>query len=67
MLVEMDFIAEGDGTRMEFVQAPFINVRERDGHRFGWTSTLGLLDAYATKVREAGGEPVGNPRQPGDP
>lgn len=66
MLVEMDFYAEGSGTRMEFVQSPFMNVRERDGHRFGWTSTLSILADYAIKVREAGGAPVGKPRQPGD-
>jgi uncharacterized protein YndB with AHSA1/START domain len=66
MLVEMDFVAEGEGTRVEFVQAPFKDVAERDGHRFGWTSTLGLLNDYAIKAREAGGGPVGNPRQPGD-
>jgi uncharacterized protein YndB with AHSA1/START domain len=67
MLVEMDFMPEGDGTRMEFVQAPFLDVRLRNEHRFGWTSSLGLLNDYAIKVREVGGVPVGNPRQPGDP
>ena len=67
MLVEMDFYAEGNGTRMRFVQSPFKNVPERDGHRFGWTSTFGLLDAYAARVRAAGdARPAGAPRQPGD-
>lgn len=66
MLVEMDFAPEGSGTRMQFVQAPFISLAERDAHRFGWTSTLGLLAGYAIKVRQAGGVPVGNPRKPGD-
>jgi uncharacterized protein YndB with AHSA1/START domain len=66
MLVEMDFLAEGTGTRMEFVQAPFLNVLERNGHNFGWSSTLSMLATYAPKVVEANGKPVGEPRQPGD-
>jgi uncharacterized protein YndB with AHSA1/START domain len=66
MLVEMDFVAEGSGTRMEFVQAPFLNVAERDGHDFGWNSTLSMLATYAVKVVEAGGIAVSQPRQPGD-
>ena len=43
MLVEMDFTGEGSGTRMEFVQAPFLSVAERNGHDFGWNSTLSML------------------------
>jgi uncharacterized protein YndB with AHSA1/START domain len=66
MLVEMDFAPEGSGTRMEFVQAPFVSVKERDGHNFGWSSTLSMLATYAPKVAAAGGEPIGAPRQPGD-
>lgn len=67
MLVEMDFVPEGSGTRMHFSQAPFVNVGERDGHRYGWTSTLSMLATYALKVRDtARSGPVGNPRQPGD-
>lgn len=67
MLVEMDFVPEGHGTRMFFTQAPFLNVSERDGHRYGWTSTLSMLATYAIKVRDSGtGEPLGEPRKPGD-
>jgi uncharacterized protein YndB with AHSA1/START domain len=66
MLVEMDFVAEGQGTRMDFVQAAFVTVAERDGHNFGWNSTLSMLATYAPKVAEAGGKPVGEPRKPGD-
>lgn len=65
MLVEMDFAAEGDGTRMEFSQAPFVSVDERDGHSWGWNSTFDLLDRYAAKVG-ADEVPVGEPRKPGD-
>lgn len=66
MLVEMDFEAEGEGTRMHFRQAPFLSVGERDGHGYGWTSTLSILASYVCKVRDAGGVVVGQPRQPGD-
>lgn len=67
MLVEIDFEPEGDGTRMYFTQAPFKSVEERDGHRYGWTSTLSMLSTYAIKVRTSGSDrPVGNPREPGD-
>ena len=66
MLVEMDFEPEGDGTRMHFRQAPFVSAEERDGHRYGWTSTLSILASYARKVRDAGGVAMGQPRQPGD-
>ncbi len=66
MLVELDFSPEGTGTRMAFVQSPFISVAERDGHNFGWSSTLGMLATYAPKVAAAGGMPVGEPRKPGD-
>jgi hypothetical protein len=41
-------------------------VAERDGHDFGWNSTLSMLATYAVKVVEAGGIAVGQPRQPGD-
>lgn len=66
MLVEMDFRPEGDGTRMYFIQSPFLNLGERDGHSYGWTSTLSILATYIRKVRDAGGVAVGQPRKPGD-
>lgn len=67
MLVEMDFEPEGDGTRMHFRQASFTSRAERDGHGYGWTSTLSMLASYAAKVRNSGSDrPVGNPRKPGD-
>jgi uncharacterized protein YndB with AHSA1/START domain len=66
MLVEMDFVPEGDGTRMYFTQAPFLDAGERDGHRYGWTSTLSMLASYVLNVRDTGGQPAGEPRRPGD-
>lgn len=66
MLVEMDFVPEGHGTRMYFIQTPFLSVGELDGHRYGWTSTLSILATYAMKVRDGGGRPAGEPRKPGD-
>lgn len=46
MLVEIEFIALGEETEMRFRQSEFLNVAERDGHRFGWSSTFELLDTY---------------------
>ena len=65
MVVTLDF-EEADGkTVMHFHQAPFISVEERDSHGWGWRSGLGLLAAYAAKVKAAGGAPVGRPRRDG--
>jgi uncharacterized protein YndB with AHSA1/START domain len=62
MVVTLDF-AERDGrTVMQFHQAPFFSVAERDGHGFGWRSGFELFAAYVVKVKDAGGEPVGAPR-----
>jgi uncharacterized protein YndB with AHSA1/START domain len=39
--------AEQDGkTVMTFRHAPFRSIKERDGHRGGWTSTFDRLDKY---------------------
>lgn len=46
MLVEIDFIDLGEQTEMRFRQWEFMNVAERNGHRFGWTSTFDILDSY---------------------
>jgi uncharacterized protein YndB with AHSA1/START domain len=50
MLVTLDFEPQGRQTRMRFRQAPFMNVRERDGHNGGWTSTFGMLDEYIANL-----------------
>ena len=52
MLVEMDFFAEGEKTRLKFRQAVFMNVRERDGHRGGWSEALGIFADYLRLYRE---------------
>jgi uncharacterized protein YndB with AHSA1/START domain len=46
MLVTLTLEARGDKTAMHFRQAPFMNVRERDGHNGGWSDTFALLDEY---------------------
>ncbi|MEO5805744.1 SRPBCC domain-containing protein [Devosia sp.] len=62
MLVEMDF-AERDGkTEMRFRQGTFANVRERDGHGWGWASGFDLFADYLGLVKQAGGKVVGQPR-----
>lgn len=54
MLVEIDFIDLGGHTEMQFRQWEFMNVRERDGHRFGWSSTFDLLDDYLEIAKAEG-------------
>lgn len=54
MLVEIEFIDLGEKTEMLFRQQEFMNIGERDGHRYGWSSTFDLLSVYLeTAKREA--------------
>jgi uncharacterized protein YndB with AHSA1/START domain len=46
MLVTLNFAAGDARTEMSFRQAVFLNVAERDGHNFGWSSTMELLAEY---------------------
>lgn len=62
MLVTIDFLAAGTGTDMHFRQATFLTQAERDGHDWGWNSTIDLLSAYLLRL---GGDHthVGQPRR----
>ena len=51
MLVEIEFFDIGAATEMRFRQSEFLNVAERDGHRFGWSSTFEMLDTYLATPR----------------
>ncbi len=62
MLVEMEFIDLGPRTEMRFRQAPFHSREERDGHGWGWSSTLDLLAAYVRQVSQDDPRPVGSAR-----
>jgi uncharacterized protein YndB with AHSA1/START domain len=64
MLVELTFRDLGGRTEMQFRQAPFSSVEERDSHGIGWNSTLDLFAAYASKTDAAAGRPTGQPRGP---
>ncbi len=61
-LVELEFIARGQQTEMRFRQTGLASDEERDGHAWGWTSTLGLLASYLVTVKAADGKLVGAPR-----
>ncbi|SFK82654.1 SRPBCC family protein [Methylocapsa palsarum] len=41
---------EGDRTRMTFRQAVFNTSANRDGHRFGWSSSFDRLDEYLRTI-----------------
>lgn len=64
-IVSLDFEDVGGRTRMRFHQAPFLTVEERDGHGWGWMSSLDLLADYLVKVVANDGGPVGRPRRDG--
>ncbi len=42
--VSLAFAAEGDGTRMEFLQTGFPNAEHHAGHQGGWSSTFAILE-----------------------
>jgi uncharacterized protein YndB with AHSA1/START domain len=46
MLVELDFLAEGEKTRLKFRQARFMTVLERNAHRYGWQLTFDIFVDY---------------------
>jgi uncharacterized protein YndB with AHSA1/START domain len=48
--VEVTFAAEGNKTRMTFIQTPFRSVESRDSHVDGWNSCFNRLVAYAEQV-----------------
>ena len=64
-LVEIEFIDLGPRTEMRFRQAPFPTVPLRDGHNWGWNSTLGLLAVYLAALRPTGDPLVPRPRRDG--
>ena len=65
-VVTMDFLDEGGRTRMLFRQTPFISAEERDGHGWGWNSTIELLAAYLLRFKDvAETTPIGRPRSDG--
>lgn len=61
-LVTIDFIDLGARTEMRFRQAPFPSVEERDGHSWGWNSSMELLADYVRRVSRIDPQPVGRPR-----
>ncbi|MDB5540203.1 MAG: hypothetical protein JWQ89_1930 [Devosia sp.] len=66
MLVTMDFIDRGERTEMHFQQAGFTRIEERDGHDWGWNSTIDLLAAYLLRFKDVvETTPIGRPRSDG--
>lgn len=50
-IVTVTFADEGGKTRLTLRQAPFQSVEERDGHGYGWNSTIDRLeDALAARI-----------------
>jgi uncharacterized protein YndB with AHSA1/START domain len=61
-LVTVDLSDAGERTEMRFRQAPFADASNRDGHGWGWGSTLDLLDDYLRTIDHRDPRPVGRPR-----
>lgn len=51
MLVSIGFEEDGDGTRMEFRQTPFLDVESRDSHVEGWSECFDRLQAFLADRR----------------
>jgi uncharacterized protein YndB with AHSA1/START domain len=47
-VVTVEFLAEGDHTRVVMVHEGFLSEPVRDGHEAGWTSCLDQLEAMFT-------------------
>ena len=45
-LVTVTFVADGNRTRLTFLQAGFDNVETRDGHLQGWSESFDMLAEY---------------------
>lgn len=54
MLVELDFLAEGEKTRLKFRQAEFMSVLERNAHNGGWSETFDIFDTYLALYQASG-------------
>lgn len=52
-LITLQFVAEGDKTRFEFLQTPFQSIAERDSHNSGWDQCFDRLAAYLETGRIA--------------
>lgn len=51
-LVTITFSDQNGKTRMDFHQAPFRSVEQRDGHNYGWTSTFNRLAEHLAQLDE---------------
>ncbi len=48
--VTLDFVPEGEGTRIDLHQVKFFSEGQRDGHVKGWTVILNMLEKVAVPV-----------------
>ena len=63
--VDLTFRDLNGKTEMQFRQAAFVSVAERNGHGEGWSSTFALLADYLRRIDPATSAPVGRPRREG--
>lgn len=53
-IVSLAFAAEGQGTRLRFLQTGFPNEDHFTGHKGGWTATLSILEDLILKLNGIG-------------
>jgi uncharacterized protein YndB with AHSA1/START domain len=53
-IVSLRFEAEGQGTRLHFLQTGFPNEEHYIGHKGGWTSTFSILEDLLLKLQGIG-------------
>ena len=53
-IVSLRFTAEGQGTRMQFLQTGFPNEEHLTGHKGGWSSTLAILEDLLLRLNGIG-------------
>jgi uncharacterized protein YndB with AHSA1/START domain len=53
-IITLTFSAEGQGTRMRFLQTGFPDAENHAGHKGGWTSSFGILEDLLLKLHGIG-------------
>ena len=53
-ILSLTFTAEGQGTRMRFLQTGFPDAENHAGHNGGWLSSFGILEDLLLKLHGIG-------------
>jgi uncharacterized protein YndB with AHSA1/START domain len=53
-IISLTFTAEGQGTRLRFLQTGFPNAENHEGHKGGWISSFAILEDLLLKLHGIG-------------